>query len=120
VNRDDEEILELEAPRPGNTSTSHTLFLSEEPHVAPKTSAPTHIAPEMSTPARNPQAKKKARTGAAGKRQLATGSLLAPLLDDVSYLSLYVVFLVYSRKIQLLDTILLPVDYFTAFNEGDG
>jgi hypothetical protein len=96
------------------------LVLSKEPHVAPKTSAPTHIAPETSTPARSARAKKKARTGAAGKRQLATGSLLAPLLDDVSYLSLYVVFLVYSRKFQLLDTILLRVDYSAAFNEGDG
>ncbi|KAM0887183.1 hypothetical protein ACQ4PT_029227 [Festuca glaucescens] len=73
VSSDDEEMLELEAPRPANTSTSHTLVLSEEPHVAPESSAPT----------RSPRAlKKKARTGAAGKEEIATGSLLTPLLDD--------------------------------------
>ena len=87
MDRDDEEMLELEAPRPANTSTSHTLVLSEEPHVAPESSAPTHVAPEASAPARSPRAlkKKKARTGAAGKEEIATGSLLTPLLDDVRY-----------------------------------
>ena len=87
MDRDDEEMLELEAPRPANTSTSHTLVLSEEPRVAPESSAPTHVAPEASAPARSPRAlkKKKARTGAAGKEEIATGSLLTPLLDDVRY-----------------------------------
>ena len=58
MDRDDEEMLELDAPRPANTSTSHTLVLSEEPRIAPESSAPT----------RSPRAlkKKKARTGAAG------------------------------------------------------
>ncbi|KAM0865015.1 hypothetical protein ACQ4PT_043576 [Festuca glaucescens] len=83
VSSDDEEMLELEAPRPANTSTSHTLVLSEEPRVAPESSAPTHVAPETLAPARIPRAlKKKARMGAAGKEEIATGSLLTPLLDD--------------------------------------
>ena len=87
MDRDDEEMLELEAPRPANTSTSHTLVLSEEPRVALESSAPTHLAPEALALARSPRAlkKKKARTGAAGKEEIATGSLLTPLLDDVRY-----------------------------------
>ena len=85
--------MELEAPRPANTSTSHTLVLSEELHAAPETSPPPYVAPEASAPARNPRAskKKRARTGAAGKQEIATGSLLTPLLDDVRYLFLFVV-----------------------------
>ncbi|KAM0837699.1 hypothetical protein ACQ4PT_061459 [Festuca glaucescens] len=84
VSSDDEEMLELEAPRPANTSTSHTLVLSEEPRVAPESSALTHVAPESSAPARSPRAlkKKKARMSAASKEEIATGSLLTPLLDD--------------------------------------
>ncbi|KAK1645009.1 hypothetical protein QYE76_062814 [Lolium multiflorum] len=71
--RDDDEALELDAPKPTNTSTSHTLVLSEDPK----------IAPESSEPPRNPRVlKKKARTGAAGKEQIATRSLLTPFLDD--------------------------------------
>ncbi|KAK1608836.1 hypothetical protein QYE76_032509 [Lolium multiflorum] len=84
VSSDDEELLELEAPRPANTSTSHALVLSEEPHVAPESSAPTPVAPEASAPTRSPRAlkKKKTRMGVAGKEEIATGSLLTPLLDD--------------------------------------
>ncbi|KAM0848553.1 hypothetical protein ACQ4PT_054302 [Festuca glaucescens] len=63
VSSDDEKMLELEAPRPANTSTSHMLVLSEEPRVAPESSAPTHVAPEASAPARSPRALKKKKLG---------------------------------------------------------
>ncbi|KAK1670873.1 hypothetical protein QYE76_059032 [Lolium multiflorum] len=73
VSSDDEEPLDLDAPKPANTITSHTLVLSEDPPIAPETSAPP----------RSPRVlKKKPRTGAAGKEVVATGSLLTPLLDD--------------------------------------
>jgi hypothetical protein len=86
VDRDDEELLELEAPRPADTSTSHALVLSEELHVAPEALVSPHIAPEASAPAHSPRApKKRARTGVAGKEEIATGSLLTPLLNDVRY-----------------------------------
>jgi hypothetical protein len=122
MDRYDEEMLELEAPRPANTSTSSTLALSEELHVAPETSPPTYVAPEASAPARSPRAskKKKARTGVAGKQEIATGSLLTSLLDDVRYLFLSVTLFAYSNNFQILDTIFLSVNYFVALDEGDG
>jgi hypothetical protein len=73
MDRYDEEMLELEAPRPANTSTSHTLVLSEELHVEPETSPPTFVAPTCSHRASK---KKKARTGAAGKQEIASGGCL--------------------------------------------
>ncbi|KAM0861187.1 hypothetical protein ACQ4PT_046049 [Festuca glaucescens] len=73
VSSDDEEPLGLDTPRPANTSTSHTLVLSEDPKVAPEPSDPPHSPRPL---------KKKSRTGAAGKEVIATGSLLTPLLDD--------------------------------------
>jgi hypothetical protein len=75
VNRDDEELLELEASRPANTSTSHTLVLSEETHVAPESSVPTHVAPEAPAPVHSPRAlkKKKARQACLEKKKLSLG-----------------------------------------------
>ncbi|KAM0854695.1 hypothetical protein ACQ4PT_050284 [Festuca glaucescens] len=73
VSSDDEDPLGLDTPRPANTSTSHTLVLSEDPKVAPEPSDPPHSPQPL---------KKKSRTGAAGKEVIATGSLLTPLLDD--------------------------------------
>jgi hypothetical protein len=115
VERDDEELLELEAPRPANTSTSHTLVLSEEPHVAPESSVPTHVAPEASAPVHSPRAlkkKKKARTGASGKEQIITGSLLTPLLDDVRFLFLSCHFLCLLGKVLTFYIVFFLVDYF--------
>ena len=93
MDKNDEELLELEAPRPANTSTSHTLVLSEEPHVAPESSVPTYVAPEASAPVHSPRAlkKKKARTGVSEKEEIISASLLTPLLDDVSYLVFFVI-----------------------------
>jgi hypothetical protein len=93
--RDDEEELEPEAHGPANTSTSHTLVLSEDRRVVPETSPPAQDDLEASTPAPSPWApkKKRARTGAAGKQELAAGSMSTPLLNGVSYLFLFVAFL---------------------------
>jgi hypothetical protein len=90
MTRDDEAFLELEAPKPANTSTSHTRVLSEEPQVAPETSAQAYVVPEASAPARSPRVlkKKKVRIDPSGKEEIAAGSLLTPLLDDVRYLFL--------------------------------
>ena len=52
------------------------LVLSEDPKVDPEPSDPPHSPRPL---------KKKSRTGAAGKEVIATGSLLTPLLDDVSF-----------------------------------
>ncbi|KAM0908070.1 hypothetical protein ACQ4PT_015702 [Festuca glaucescens] len=84
VSSDNEEDLEPETHGPANTSTSNTLVLSEDRRVAPETSPPTHVDPEASSPTSSPRApkKKRARTGAAGKQELATGSISTPLLDD--------------------------------------
>jgi hypothetical protein len=97
IDRDDEEELESEAHGLANTSTSHTLVLPEDRHVAPETSPPAHVDPEAPTLTPSPQApkKKRAKTGAAGKQDFATGSLSTPLLDNVSYLFLFVAFFVY-------------------------
>ncbi|KAM0914136.1 hypothetical protein ACQ4PT_011688 [Festuca glaucescens] len=73
VSSDDEEPLGFDTPRPANTSTSHTLVLSEDPKVAPEPSDPPHSPRPL---------KKKSRTGSAGKEVIATGSLLTPLLDN--------------------------------------
>jgi hypothetical protein len=99
VDRDEEEMLKLEAPRPANMSTSHTLVLFEEPHVAPEYLTPTHVAPEASAPTCRPRAlkKKKARTGAAHKEEITTGSLLTPLLDDVRYIFLSFMLFIYLK-----------------------
>ncbi|KAM0921153.1 hypothetical protein ACQ4PT_007047 [Festuca glaucescens] len=84
VSSDDEEDLETEAHGPANTSTSNTLVLSEDRRIAPETSPPAHVDPEASNPVPSPQApkKKRARTGATGKQELAAGSISTPLLDD--------------------------------------
>ncbi|KAM0929881.1 hypothetical protein ACQ4PT_001336 [Festuca glaucescens] len=84
VSSDDEEDLEPETHGPANTSTSNTLVLSEDRRVAPETSPPIHVDLEASSPASSPRApkKKRARTGAAGKQELAAGSISTPLLDD--------------------------------------
>jgi hypothetical protein len=94
VVRADEEEVEPEARGAVHTSTSNTLVLSEEPHVAPEASPPARDNPETSIPVRSPQApeKKKAKIGAAGEQELATGSTSTPVLDDVSYLFLLVAF----------------------------
>ncbi|KAM0885692.1 hypothetical protein ACQ4PT_030157 [Festuca glaucescens] len=73
VTSDDEQPFGLDTPRPANTSTSHTLVLSEDPKVAPEPLDPPHSPRPL---------KKKSRMGAAGKEVIATGSLLTPLLDD--------------------------------------
>ena len=88
ADRDDEEELEPETHGPANTSTSHTLVLSENRRVAPEISPPAHVDPEASTPAPSPRApkRKRARTGTAGKQEIATGGLSTPLLNDVSFL----------------------------------
>jgi hypothetical protein len=123
VNKDDKELLELEPPRPANTSTSHTLVLSDEPPIDLETSAPTHVAPETSAPARIPRElkKKKARTGASGNEEIITGSLLTPLLDDVKYLLLSCYFLYLLGKISnflILSFCLSTI--FAARDEGYG
>ncbi|KAM0868448.1 hypothetical protein ACQ4PT_041307 [Festuca glaucescens] len=83
VSSDDEEDLEPETHGPANTSTSNTLVLSEDRRVALETSPPAHVDPEASSLAPSPRApKKRARTGAAGKQELAAGSISTPLLDD--------------------------------------
>ncbi|KAM0861641.1 hypothetical protein ACQ4PT_045759 [Festuca glaucescens] len=84
VSSDDEEDLEPEAHGPANTSTTNTLVLSEDHRVVPETSPPAHVDPKASSPTPSPRApkKKRARTGAAGKQELAAGSISTPLLDD--------------------------------------
>ena len=76
MDRDDEEHPELDASKPANTSTSHTLVISEDPKTTLETTDPPPSPRVL---------KKKPRTGAAGKEVIATGSLLTPLLDDVSF-----------------------------------
>jgi hypothetical protein len=90
MNRDDEEHLDLDASKPANSSTSHTLVISEEPKTALETSNPSR-SPRVS--------KKKTKTGAAGKEVVATGSLPTPLHDDVSIFLSSFAFLFYSRNI---------------------
>ncbi|KAK1647988.1 hypothetical protein QYE76_065793 [Lolium multiflorum] len=58
VSSDDEEHLDLEASRPTNTGTSHTMVLSEDPKAAPESSDPPRSLRVL---------KKKPRTGPAGK-----------------------------------------------------
>ncbi|KAM0832703.1 hypothetical protein ACQ4PT_064736 [Festuca glaucescens] len=84
VSLDDEEELEPETHGPANTSTSNTLVLSEDRRVAPETSPPAQDDPEALTPAPSPRApkKKRAKTGDAGKQELATGSMSTPLIND--------------------------------------
>ena len=114
--------MEPETHGPANTSASHTLVLSEDHHVAPETSPPAHVDPEVSTPAPSPRApkKKRAKTGTAGKQEIATGTLLTPLLNDGSYLFLFVAFFVYSNNFLLLGIIFLSCRLFAALDEGDG
>jgi hypothetical protein len=125
VDTDDEELVELEAPKPANTSTSHTLVLFDEPHVAPESSVLAHVAPESSAPVHSPRAlkkkKRKAKTCVSEKEEIITRSLLTPLLDDVRYLFLSRLsrYLLgkYSNFLTLsfyLSTI------FAALHEGDG
>ncbi|KAK1610891.1 hypothetical protein QYE76_034564 [Lolium multiflorum] len=77
----DEEEVEPEAHGPANTSTSNTLVLFEDRRIVP---VPPQDDPEASTPVPSPRAPKpkKAKTGAAGKQEIATGSMSAPLLED--------------------------------------
>jgi hypothetical protein len=101
MDRYDEELLELDASEPTHTSTSHTLVISEDPKTTLETTDPPP----------NPRLlKKKPRTGAAGKGVVATGSLSTPLLDDVSlpFVSSFI-FLLYSKKHDLLDTCILTM-----------
>ena len=75
MDRDDEEHLDLDASKLANTSTSHTMVISEDPKAAL----------ESSDPPRSPRAlKKKLQTGAGSKGVVASGSLSTPFLDDVS------------------------------------
>ncbi|KAK1616616.1 hypothetical protein QYE76_022133 [Lolium multiflorum] len=80
----DEEEVEPDAHGPAHTSTSNTLVLSEDCRVVPEASPPPQYDPEASSPVPNPRAPKlkKAKTRAAGKQELATGSMSARLLDD--------------------------------------
>jgi hypothetical protein len=97
IDREDEEELEPETHGPANTSTSNMLVLSEDRRIRPEASPPAQDDPEASTPAPSPRAPKKnkrARTGAASKQELAPESMSTPLLDDVSYLFLFVTFFV--------------------------
>jgi hypothetical protein len=115
VNRDDAELLELEAPRPANTSTSCTLVLSEETHVAPESSVPTHVAPEAPAPVHSPRAlkKKKARTVVSRKEEIITGSLLTHLLNDARYLFLSRLFCyLLGRYSNFLTLFFSLIDYF--------
>ena len=75
MDRDDEEHLELDASEPANTSTSHTLVISEDPKTALETTDPPPSPRVL---------KKKPRTGTASKGVIASGSLSTPLLDNVS------------------------------------
>jgi hypothetical protein len=75
MDRDDEEHPELYASEPANTSTSHTLVISEDPKTALETTDPPPSPRVL---------KKKSRMGAGGEEVVATGSLSTPLLDDVS------------------------------------
>jgi hypothetical protein len=93
IDKDNEEELEPEAHGPANTSTSHTLVLSEDYRVVLETSPPAQDDPEVSTPTPTPRVpKKRAKRRAVGKQELATGSLSTPLLNDVSHLFLFVSF----------------------------
>ncbi|KAK1632773.1 hypothetical protein QYE76_007088 [Lolium multiflorum] len=80
----DEEEEEPESHGPAPTSTSNTLVLSEDRRVASEASPPPQVDPEASTPVPSPRAPKpkNAKTGAAGKQELATGNMPAPILDD--------------------------------------
>ncbi|KAM0886860.1 hypothetical protein ACQ4PT_029430 [Festuca glaucescens] len=73
ISSDDEEHPEPDASEPANTSTSHTLVISEDPKTPLET---------MDLPPSPRVSKKKRRTGAAGKGVVATGSLSTPFLDD--------------------------------------
>jgi hypothetical protein len=86
--------MEHETYGPANTSTSNTLVLSEDQRAIPEAWPPPQVDPEAATPVPSPRAPrpKKAKTGAAGERELATGSTLIPLLEDVSFPSLVVTF----------------------------
>jgi hypothetical protein len=64
--------------------------------------------------------KKKPRTGVVGKEVIATGSLLTPLLDDVSFPCLPDHASLFTKKCQLLIAFLLHVDCVAARDEGDG
>jgi hypothetical protein len=90
------------------------LVLPEDRRVAPETSPPAHVDPEAPNLTPSPQApkKKRAKTGAAGKQDFATGSLSTPLLDNVSYLFLFVAFFVYSNNFLLLGTTFLSCRLF--------
>jgi hypothetical protein len=76
VDRDDEELLELEAPILANMSTSHMLVLSEEPPVDPETSAPALVTTETSAPTCSPRALKRKKLGRAQlvKKKLSLGA----------------------------------------------
>jgi hypothetical protein len=114
VDRDDEELLELEAPMLENMSTSHTLVLSEEPPIDPETSAPAHVATETSAPARSPRAlkRKKSRTCTSSKEEIVAGSLLTPLLDDVRDLTLYFIVTLLSQLKNYNFLVFVLVEYF--------
>ncbi|KAM0899770.1 hypothetical protein ACQ4PT_021062 [Festuca glaucescens] len=86
VSSDDEEDQEPKTHGPANTSTSNTLVLSGDRRVAPETSPSAHVDPKTSSPTPSPRApkNKRARTGVAGKQELAAGSISTPLLDDPS------------------------------------
>ena len=91
-----EENEEPEAHGPAPTSTSNTLVIFEERRVASENSPPPQHNPEAPTPVPSPRAPKpkKAKTGAGSTQELATGTTLGPLLEDVSFLSLLVAFFV--------------------------
>ncbi|KAK1604414.1 hypothetical protein QYE76_028087 [Lolium multiflorum] len=84
VSSGDEEEIEPDTHGPAVTSTSNTLVLSEDQRIAPETSRPPRVDLETTTPVPSPRAPnpKKARTGVAGKQELASGSMSIPLLED--------------------------------------
>ncbi|KAM0842782.1 hypothetical protein ACQ4PT_058140 [Festuca glaucescens] len=73
VSSDDEEHLDLDASKPANTSTSHTLVISEDPKAALESLDPPQSLRAL---------KKKLRTGAGSKGVVASESLSTPFLDD--------------------------------------
>jgi hypothetical protein len=83
---EDEEKEEPMVHGTAPTSTSNTMVLSEEHHIAAECSPPPQQNMETSTPTASLRAHvpKKARTGAGDTGELVTGNSSTLFLDDVS------------------------------------
>ena len=76
------------------TSTSNTMILSEEHRTAAESSPPPQQNMGTSTPPASPQAPspKRARTGAGDGHEIVAGGSSTATMDDVSLLSLDLLF----------------------------